>query len=86
MDSNNELSQFIKDWLTNRVGDGLLPTLLGSTSLVGEGFLDSLGFLELSTAVEHQFGIELDYTEDDPEHFVTLDGYIQLCQRHIAAN
>lgn len=85
MNNSSTPSQFITAWLEERMGDDQALSLDERTSLVGDGLLDSLGFLELSSAVETQFGVELDYTEDDPEHFVTFGGYVQLCQRHIDA-
>lgn len=42
--------------------------------LFSTGAFDSLGFVSLVTSIEDQFGIELDFSELDPEAFTTLGG------------
>lgn len=43
-------------------------------SLVDSGLFDSLSFLNLLTALEEQFDVEIDLSGYDLEYFVTLDG------------
>ncbi len=78
----DQVEQFVRAWLADRLGpDGSQTTeLTAASSLIGESLIDSLGFLELVTAVEPQFGIELDFSEADPEEFVTLGGFVVLCR------
>ncbi len=45
------------------------------------GVVDSLGFLELVTALEDQLGIELDFEELDPEQLTTVGPLVA----HVAA-
>jgi acyl carrier protein len=45
------------------------------------GVVDSLGFLELVTALEDQLGIELDFEALDPEQLTTVGPLV----RHVAA-
>ena len=49
--------------------------------LMGEGVLDSLGFLQLIAALEERLAIEIDLADLDPEHLTVLGC---LCN-HIAA-
>lgn len=44
--------------------------------LVGTGLLDSLGFLELMTDVEQEFGLQCDFSSSEPEVFTTLGGFV----------
>ncbi|MCK6474416.1 MAG: acyl carrier protein [Planctomycetes bacterium] len=44
--------------------------------LVGAGLLDSLGFLELMTDVEQEFGLQCDFSSSEPEVFTTLGGFV----------
>lgn len=46
----------------------------GKQSLVDSGLFDSLSFLDLLSAVEDEFDVEIDMTGYDLEYFVTLDG------------
>jgi len=41
-------------------------------NLVDSGLIDSLGFLELITPIEIEFGIEFDFTDLDPEDFTVF--------------
>lgn len=50
------------------------PPRANDASLVGEGALDSLAFVELIAEVEEEFGVEIDFLEADAEEFTTLDG------------
>ncbi len=46
----------------------------GKQSLVDSGLFDSLSFLDLLTAIEDEFDVEIDLTGYDFEYFVTLEG------------
>ena len=50
--------------------------------LLREGVLDSLGFIELTIALEEHFGLEIDYEQLDPEELGALDSL----SRHVAAS
>lgn len=45
-------------------------------NLIQEGYVDSLGFIDLLEAIENQLGLEIDLSEADPEIFTTLSGLI----------
>ncbi|MGD8564656.1 MAG: acyl carrier protein [Desulfarculaceae bacterium] len=52
------------------------PTLEAQTNLLDLGILDSLGFVQMLMAMEDEFGLELDFSELDPEEFTTLEGLV----------
>lgn len=49
-----------------------------STSLLAQGVLDSMSFLEFIVEVESNFNIELDLSDLDPSEFTSLDNLITL--------
>lgn len=51
-----------------------------NTSLISQGALDSLSFLEFLTAIEDRFGIELDFSEMDPDEFSSVDRLVELIE------
>jgi acyl carrier protein len=59
---------------------GPLANLPDDCDLVGEGIIDSLGFIMLISAVETEIGVEIDFYGMDPER-LTVFG--PLC-RYIA--
>jgi acyl carrier protein len=48
--------------------------------LVDSGLLDSFAFLDLLTALETRFGVQLDLTEADPDVFLRLGGLARLVE------
>lgn len=48
------------------------------TRLVGSGLLDSLGFLELLSALETEYRFEIDLSENDPNEFLTMSGFVHV--------
>ena len=50
--------------------------------LLREGVLDSLGFVELTIALEDHFGLQIDFEQLDPEQL----GALELLSRHVAAS
>ena len=55
----------------------LLAEPTDAMNLVDSGLFDSLGFVGLITAVEEEFGVEVDFGDVDPETFTTLGGIVQ---------
>ncbi len=51
-----------------------LPTIEDATDLLGEGLIDSMGFVELISAVEGRFGCEVDFGQFCSDNFTTLGG------------
>jgi acyl carrier protein len=46
-------------------------------SLTGSGVFDSMDFMNLITDTEEKFGVEVDFSNHDPEFFTTLKGFIE---------
>jgi acyl carrier protein len=49
-------------------------------SLVNQGILDSMSFLEFIVDIESTFNIELDFSELDPSEFTSIDNLIKLIE------
>lgn len=45
--------------------------------IMGSGILDSLDFITLITDIENEFGVNVDFSDEDPEVFSTLSGFIK---------
>jgi acyl carrier protein len=43
-------------------------------NLMANGYIDSLGFVSLMSAIELKFEVELDFDGSDPEKFMTVSG------------
>lgn len=48
------------------------------TSLLEQGILDSISFLEFMMKIESVFNIELDFSELDPSEFTSIDKILKL--------
>jgi len=51
-----------------------VPELDDGFNLLESGLVDSIGLLDLLTAVENRFSIQVDFSDLDPEEFTTLGG------------
>ena len=49
-----------------------------NTSLLEQGILDSMSFLELIVSLESNFGVELDLSELDPSDFTSINSIHKL--------
>lgn len=47
-------------------------------SLLNQGILDSMSFLEFTVDIESTFNIEFDFSELDPSEFTSIDNLIAL--------
>lgn len=47
-------------------------------SLLNQGILDSMSFLEFTVDIESTFNIEFDFSELDPSEFTSIDNLIDL--------
>ncbi len=46
-------------------------------SITGSGLFDSMDFMNLIVEVEEKFGVEVDFSEFEPEVFTTVGGFIK---------
>ena len=53
-------------------------------NLVGSGLIDSLGFLEMVSAIEKEFRFEFDFSDLDPAEFTTLKGFVFQATRSLS--
>lgn len=56
-----------------------------ATALVDDGVLDSLEIVEIITAIEDKYGIEINPDEIDPDNFQSLTSMWEMIQRIIMA-
>jgi D-alanine--poly(phosphoribitol) ligase subunit 2 len=49
-------------------------------SLLNQGILDSMAFLEFTVNIESTFNIEFDFSELDPSEFTSIDNLIKLIE------
>ena len=47
-------------------------------SLLNQGILDSMSFLEFTVDIESTFNIEIDFSELDPSEFTSIDNLVKL--------
>ncbi len=69
-----KVHQFIIDWINSSQPKG--PYAIDGTdcNLVEKGFVDSIGFLRLITALEEEFMVEIDFGDLSPEKFTAVSG------------
>jgi acyl carrier protein len=60
----------------NRGKSNEIAAIEDSCNLVDAGLVDSIGFLELVSAVEAKFGVRFDFSAADPAEFTTLGGFV----------
>jgi acyl carrier protein len=53
------------------------PELEDSTDLIGGGWLDSMGFVELLVYIQSVIGKEIDLSDLDPLEFTSIRGLVQ---------
>lgn len=80
--------EIIIDLLLQKVkGIGLTESDIDmSESLVWQGVMDSLSFLEFTTELEAKFGVEFDFSELDPTEFTSVDSLSQLIDKERESN
>lgn len=47
-------------------------------SLLSQGILDSMSFLEFTVELESNFDVEFDFSESDPSEFTSIDNIANL--------
>lgn len=76
----SEATAFVRRFIANRARQD--PRDLGDEiDLFAAGLLDSLGLLELVSAVEQRFGIALDFADLDLEQFSRIGDFAALVER-----
>ena len=58
---------------------GLLESAIDTKdSLLKQGILDSMSFLEFTVDIESTFNVEFDFSELDPSEFTSIDNLVAL--------
>jgi acyl carrier protein len=78
--SPDEVRHMISEFVRDRNALHELPRVDDDLPLIGEGYVDSLGLLDLVAHLEERTGRELDLLEIDPEELLTPKGLL----RHFA--
>jgi acyl carrier protein len=59
-----------------RAKGATLPEIVDDTDLLSAGLIDSMGFVELISAIEGQFNCEVDFGQFCSDEFTTLGGLV----------
>jgi acyl carrier protein len=51
------------------------------TNLLKQGTLDSVGLIEVLSTVEMTYNIQINFMEDDPDTFSSLNGLVSIVQK-----
>jgi acyl carrier protein len=71
----NDVQSFLKEYIAQKLreqGRETPPDLTDDCDLLLSGFVDSLGLLELMTALQDHFGQEIDFGDLDPEQMTIV--------------
>ena len=76
-----DLRSFILAEISRQCPAASPADLAGDTHLIAKGVIDSLGLLELITALEKKFSLRFDFSELDPSQLATIDGLLRCAAR-----
>jgi acyl carrier protein len=73
-----ELKRFVSEILVEKLRKkGKYPLDIDDNFvIIQSGLIDSFGFLEILTAVEEKFNIDIDFSEKDPAEFLSLGAFV----------
>ncbi len=77
MANRDEVAGFLRDYLKGRLEKAGLTEVTDATSLTGSGLIDSFGMLDLVTAAEERFQIQIDMDSVDFDKFTTFGGFVE---------
>ncbi len=81
MATRDEIADFVRDQLKTRLVKAKITSLADNISLTDSGIIDSFGMLELVSAVEDKFSVEIDMDSVDFETFTTFGGFVDAVSR-----
>ena len=77
-----DLTGFITRMLEDVVKEKELDVrVTPETDMFATDILDSLHFLKLITMLEDEFGLDIDFSEYEPDEFKTIQGFIACLTR-----
>lgn len=74
----NKVKSFILEFLEEQN-----IALNENTSLIGESRLDSMGFLELISALEENFKIDIDFFDVEPVFFTDINSLSEMISKKL---
>ncbi len=83
MEKRNEIVLFIKDKIQRKAKQfeiEIAEEVNESFSITGSGLFDSMDFMNLIVEVEEKFGVEVDFSEYEPEVFTTIGGFVNCAK------
>ena len=83
---NLQVEALIRDFIARNIlfSDGGFPHR-DDASFLGEGIIDSLGFMELVEFVQKTFAVQVEPAEVTPEHFDSVARVATYVRRKVAA-
>jgi len=81
--SESQLLDLVMDWVRSnkRSGNGATE-ITADTDLIGEGLLDSFGFVDLIVYVESLDGYKINLAEADPTEFTVVKGLCRMALKN----
>ena len=70
----NQIREFILKKLQEKKDAQKILNLTTKDNLIKIGLLDSMSFIELLTSIELAYNVEIDFSDLDPNQFITIDG------------
>ena len=68
------IREFILKKLQEKKDAQKILNLTTKDNLIKIGLLDSMSFIELLTSIELAYNVEIDFSDLDPNQFITIDG------------
>lgn len=76
---------YVRNWLMGQTKSESDEPIDGATNFVASGIINSMTFVKLLMDTESEFEIDLDFSELDPNEFLTIDGFascVVQCQNN----
>jgi acyl carrier protein len=71
-----EVEIFVKNYLGKKLAGAGISDLAPDFKLIDSGLVDSFGLLDLVSAAEKKFSVELDLSSVDIDTFTTFGGFV----------
>ena len=81
MEEQNDLRRMIVAITEELSLQGTATNLTDDTNLIGDGVIDSLGFLTLAARVQEKLGKEIPFDQYSPEEFTVFGRFVEICLR-----
>jgi acyl carrier protein len=85
--TKDDVRGFLLEFLAGKLkerGNQLPENIPNDCNLLLAGYLDSLGFVELMTAIQERFGREIDFDKLDPERMIVFGSLSDFISEQLA--